>query len=484
MKFFKKSLSDISNEITLRFDVSYQSYQAEKEYYDFSEIFSIKNQERIDIEYLNEEIYYSEIGNVNEGGFVSPVLVELNDEDDFEQSNLIKKIRKNDIQKPEDKTILIPKVRPNLKKFVYVESNDDIYYTKAFINIKPKIKPIISYYMLLTKFSDSLVSVARIGKGYPTITEKDLWSIKFPKKYIDNLKEVDVSVEYKIAELHRELRELENKVLKEENSTRFIDDVFERHLGLNVANLEKLKKKKTKTGKFSDFSNNVDLRFSVKFHRESGEYATNVLSKKSLRIKDVISAITMTGKGISPKDYEENTECFYLSMGDISSWKIDYESLKSVSEIYESKNSYKKPIGSKEQQSTKVEKGDIVMMRSGEGGIGKVALVDKDINAIFSDFIIRFRFKKDKYIPEFCYYYMRTTYFQYLIEIHKKGLGNNTNIFPSNVNEFPIPILSLTEQNKILKDIEKEKNQIVNDKKRISNIRTEIKKLLEKNIYQ
>ena len=156
MKILKKSLSDISNESTLRFDVSYQLYQAEKEFYDFSEVFGIIDKEKVDIRCLKEEIFYSEIGNVDKGGFVSPVLVDLNT-DNFEQNSLIKKIKKSDIQKPADESILIPKVRPNLKKFVYVEYNDDIYYTKAFINIKPKIKPIVSYYMLLTEFTNSLI---------------------------------------------------------------------------------------------------------------------------------------------------------------------------------------------------------------------------------------------------------------------------------------------------------------------------------------
>lgn len=482
MKILKKSLSDISNESTLRFDVSYQLYQAEKEFYDFSEVFGIIDKEKVDIRCLKEEIFYSEIGNVDKGGFVSPVLVDLNT-DNFEQNSLIKKIKKSDIQKPADESILIPKVRPNLKKFVYVEYNDDIYYTKAFINIKPKIKPIVSYYMLLTEFTNSLISVARIGKGYPNISERDLLSIKFPKKYIDNLKNISIFLEKKILKLHIELRDLENKVFQEENSTRFIDDIFEKHIGLNIENLEKFKLNKVKIGKFSDFSNNIDLRFSVKFHRESSRYVTDMLSKDSYRIKDMISTVTMTGKGISPKDYEENTDCFYLSMGDITSWKIDYDNLKSVSKDYENSNSYKKTRASKELQSTKLEKGDIVMMRAGEGGIGKVALVDKDINAIFSDFIIRFRFEKDKYIPKFCYYYMRSTYFQYLIKIHKKGLGNNTNIFPSNVNEFPIPILPISEQNNIINDIVKENRQIINYKQRILDIKKEIHNLLIENVY-
>ena len=39
---------------------------------------------------------------------------------------------------------------------------------------------------------------------------------------------------------------------------------------------------------------------------------------------------------------------------------------------------------------------------------------------------------------------------QYLIEINKKGLGNNTNIFPSQIQEFPLIDIELSEQQRIV----------------------------------
>ena len=66
--------------------------------------------------------------------------------------------------------------------------------------------------------------------------------------------------------------------------------------------------------------------------------------------------------------------------------------------------------------------------------------------------------------PFFAYYYFRTDYFQYLVEVNKKGLGNNTNIFPNNLQDFPFPDLSLTEQEKIVEQIKTkmhEQNSIV-----------------------
>ena len=88
------------------------------------------------------------------------------------------------------------------------------------------------------------------------------------------------------------------------------------------------------------------------------------------------------------------------------------------------------------------------------------------------------RIKLKNYNPLFAYYYFRTSYFQYLIEIYKKGLGNNTNIFPPVVQELPIPDINLAEQEKIIKmiKIEIDKQEII--KQKIFDKRNEIEKIL------
>lgn len=42
---------------------------------------------------------------------------------------------------------------------------------------------------------------------------------------------------------------------------------------------------------------------------------------------------------------------------------------------------------------------------------------------------------------------------KYLIEVYKKGLGNNTNIFPIVVQEFPLIEISLENQQRIVDEI-------------------------------
>ena len=128
-------------------------------------------------------------------------------------------------------------------------------------------------------------------------------------------------------------------------------------------------------------------------------------------------------------------------MSNIKRYAFDEEDCKKVSETYAQSNLKKT-----------VQKGDILLARSGEGTIGKVALIeDEEINAIFADFTQRIRLKN--YNNLFAYYFFRSDFFQYLVYTHKKGLGNNTNIFPSQIQEFPMLDWNETKQAQIVEKI-------------------------------
>ena len=169
-------------------------------------------------------------------------------------------------------------------------------------------------------------------------------------------------------------------------------------------------------------------------------------------------------------NYSDNGEYCYISMASIKNWKFDLESASTVSKEY-----------SDSKQAKTVQKNDIIFARSGEGTIGKVALIDdNELQGIFSDFTMRIRLKD--YNPEFAYYYFRTSYFQYLIEIYKKGLGNNTNIFPIVVREFPMLDVSMEEQQRIVDEIHSEISKQDQIKANISNLRSKIDGIIENTI--
>ena len=113
--------------------------------------------------------------------------------------------------------------------------------------------------------------------------------------------------------------------------------------------------------------------------------------------------------------------------------------------------------------------------------IGKFALINKNLKGIFADFTMRIRLENYNY--QFAYYYFRSFFFQQLITTHKKGLQNH-NIFPSMIQEFPIPDWSIEKQNKICDKI---KSQI-DEQKEMDNLieekQLEISSLIENSIKE
>ncbi|MBC9785090.1 hypothetical protein H1S01_11280 [Heliobacterium chlorum] len=168
-------------------------------------------------------------------------------------------------------------------------------------------------------------------------------------------------------------------------------------------------------------------------------YLKSITNKK---IKDFISEPIVLGKGILPRQYDDEGHYYYIAMSNIKKWKFESEDCKKVSDSFYANNINKN-----------IKLNDILIARSGEGTIGKVALIeDDDVEGIFADFTMRVRLKE--YNPKFAYYYFRSELFQYLIYTNKKGLGNNTNIFPGQIQELPILDFDQGQQTQIVNQIQ------------------------------
>lgn len=279
------------------------------------------------------------------------------------------------------------------------------------------------------------IRIVAMGKTQKNVSPFDILNIKIPK--IDIIKQYEILE--KITPLETEISELKNSKLQPIN---IINQIFGEVLGFNWAEFESIKKQKIYISNISSFSNNIDCRMGIRFHSKAGAYLQTFLEKiTNKKIKDFIAEPIVLGKSVSPSDYDEDGEYFYIAMSNIKTWAFDSEDCKKVSEGYAANNLNKT-----------VKKGDILLARSGEGTIGKVALIeDEYINGIFADFTQRIRLIG--FNPLCAYYYLRSDFFQYLIYTHKKGLGNNTNIFPSQIQEFPMPDWDEAKQAQIVEAI-------------------------------
>ena len=272
----------------------------------------------------------------------------------------------------------------------------------------------------------------------------------------------------KIIPIESCIKVLKSSIMKPQ---KIIDSVFTREFGLDYIKYEQLTQIKQYSTGYTSFSNNPDLRFSAKFHREAGDFVMSQLTSiTGKKIKHFLSEPIVLGASVSPDDYSEDGEFFYISMATIKEWSFNPEGANTVSKAYSDAKAEKT-----------VRKNDIILARSGEGTIGKVALIDDDeVQGVFADFTMRIRLKN--YNPEFAYYYLRTSYFQYLIEVYKKGLGNNTNIFPIGILEFPLIDRSLKEQQRIVDEIHTEIAKQDAIKAEITDLRAQIDKIIEDTI--
>ncbi|MBQ5153293.1 restriction endonuclease subunit S domain-containing protein [Macrococcoides caseolyticum] len=481
MKLTKVNFHDLSKEITLRNDYQFLDYYNSTEnnvYYNFYELFEIIDAKK-NVILPNDDFYYAEIGMTNSDNEVNAIQLNFNYRDEDEDNETFyKKISRGNIIKPQLGDILISKVRPNLKKIIFIDGEKkDVYFTSAFICIRPKKLKKILYYALRSVFFQDILSLSRIGKGYPTLNEKDIMGLKFSKSLIDTLESQEKHLNKEIINKEKDILSMRKK---RTNESEIINKIFDDKYQFNEI-LEKNYSSSYTIG-FSKLSEDMDLRFSPKFHRLTKTKIENKFNElKSRRIKEFVKTPIMTGKSISPMDYsQEDLGISYISMKSIGSWYLDKENMDFVTVSYENNNSYKKPSGHKDLCSTKVEKNDILMIRSGEGAIGKVALVDEEVNAIFSDFVIRIQL--ENYNPKFAYYLFRTKIYQKLIEIYKKGLGNNTNIFPNVIKDFPLISENISEQNRIVNEIS---SKIQENKQCIHQMRVlldSIEDLIKKNI--
>lgn len=468
----------ISKEKSLRVDYAYQELATRrknerKPYYSFSSLFAT-GAKKYKFENLSGDFSYCQISDVGKDGSKNPIVL------NFDNRNLIdesyyKKIEKGDIMEvyPDDilMSFLLPQDPSIAGKFTRVEPEDSIFYTTAFLRLHAYNHPKILYYALKSIFYPDMVATARIRKGYTgyaTLSEDDLKDLQFDARIIDKLFENHEELESFIDESEKQIRSLRETKIP---TSTIIDSIFQESLGYNYDTFEELRKNKRYESSLVSFGNNPDLRFSAKFHRPAGDFVFNELTRKPNRkIKYYLAEPICLGASISPADFDEEGSAYYVSMATIKSLKIDLDDTQLVKDKY-----FDSKKGSKSLKT-----GDIVIARSGVA-IGKTAIVEEDFDGIFADFTMRVRFDQAKYNPYFAYYYFRSKYFQYLIEIYKKGLQNQ-NIFPIVIQEFPLPDISMQEQSDIVERIKagiKEQNTI---QKKIEDLQDDIVKKIKATI--
>lgn len=412
---------------------------------------------------------------------IKPVKIKKGVLDDYEKlvdmSNIVRRYNKLDnistvLEIGSDKNligvgdIIIPKIQPrmgnifvNYKHERYVCSSELIEYSCNSDVIYPKL---LFYILTHPRFAKCLY-YSESGKTHRRVSPAELLHYKIPfinKSIQDKILEIINPIEYQIYNLL-------SSIEKEDD---IINNVFITEFDWDIENFYCHKRLKNYYLDYFQLSNNYDCRFSPKFHRPAGKFVYDDIEKtNSLKIKNFISVPITLGASVSPQDFDSSGDYYYISMATIKNFRVELDESQLLGDDY-----VKIPKNSKK----KVQKGDILMTRSGVA-IGKFAVVEEEMNAIHSDFTMKIRLKNIN--RDFAYYYFRSIYFQYLIEINYKGLQNN-NIFPNQIQEFPIPDIPVERQQKIVDKIKfKLKEQDIT-KCEIEKLRLEIDKIIETHI--
>lgn len=360
--------------------------------------------------------------------------------------------------------ILIPKIQPRMGNIYVNSSHERFICSSELIEYKcdeKKIIPRFLFYVLTHPTFAKCLYYSESGKTHRRVNSSELLKYRIPNISIEEQK----LVLSQISALENKIQELKQNALKESD---IINKVFVSEFCWDMHRFYSLSKEKSYTTVFQDIGNNYDLRFSPKFHRPAGQFvSTEIEQTNCLKVKNFIAEPIVLGASVSPSDFDTNGDCYYISMATVKNYRVELDESQLLSNEY---------VSQENKSKKKVQVGDIIMTRSG-AAIGKFALVEEDINAIHSDFTMRIRLQNiNKY---FAYYYFRSVYFQYLIEINYKGLQNN-NIFPNQIQEFPIPDISLDRQQDIVDKIKFQIDEQNKVNEEIKSLRDKIDDIIEK----
>jgi len=207
-----------------------------------------------------------------------------------------------------DGDIVIPKMQPqmgnvflNLEHKRYIGSTELLEYS-----ISKNTSPLFLYYLITSKKFLFDLEKLESGKTHRRVNPTDLLKIKIPliPKFTQD------QVVMRIEPIEKKIKKLKSQIIP---AREIINKVFAREFKFDLKRFEELKKIKNYYLELSKFADNRDIRQSVKFHREAGAFVVSQLKKVTdKKIKHFLAEPIVLGKGVSPSDYDDNGDYFYV----------------------------------------------------------------------------------------------------------------------------------------------------------------------------
>lgn len=466
----------ISKETSLRYDCNYLLTDiniSKNDHYRFNDLFDIIDC-RVDVSNI-EEFCYVEIGDVSKNEDVYPVILSWDTRNELNE-NYFKKIEKGDIIKPEVGDILVAKVRPNLKKYILINETTSLYYyTSAFIVLRPKQINKLLFYALKTLFYNNLIAIARQGKGYPTISDKDLKFLKFERKLIDNLRKKSASIENKIELFEKEIITLKSKIIPEQD---IINEIFSRKFNFSIKEIININNEKYINISIQDIGNkNTNLRNSSRWHKL--QLIEKVIFKNVPKY-DFLGNYLMgigTKNGWSPECSEFEDETMVLGIDAINkNGLLTFDNPKYTNQTKSNINDFI------------IKENDFFISRGNTVDLVALASIAKNIidnEYIYPDLMIRITFDTTKINQDYLAYVFNSIigrmYFKYAAKGKQQTM---VKVSSDEIKQFLIPIIDINEQERIVAEIKSKMEQQNSIKAKIEKLRVKINEVIEDAIIE
>jgi type I restriction enzyme, S subunit len=361
------------------------------------------------------------------------------------------KISKNDIIVSLVGSIGKMAIITNDTKALLNQNNIALQLDESKYNIK------IFSYILKDKIKRLVESVYK-NSGYSFLAIDDLFNLNLPKLSND----IQIELVKKIKPLEEEIKNLKKSQKKD---IEIINEIFSQEFEFDSNTIKDLEREKTYKINFTDLNNSIDFRSATKFHSNKYDFLKLKIFTE-YTFKDFAEFMTL-GRQIKPEHFDKESDYFYLMPNAIKNNRLNEKLMKSIKFSFFDKLKH-----------ISLKYNDLVLAASGEGTIGKSAIYNSDIDAVTSQFIMKIELK-NKELVNYFHYYMQSTFFQFTVEKFKKGMGNMTNIFVSQVKDFPV----LFNKNLVSKIVDNIKKQIDEQKeidRKIEQKQNEIKDLIQK----
>lgn len=185
--------------------------------------------------------------------------------------------------------------------------------------------------------------------------------------------------------------------------------------------------------RLAHITQSFSLRSSARFHRpvfyqlKSEMRNIPLIPLRKLCVAPICSGI--------PPVYSDDGEGFYVSLRQLSPNRLDLSEAKKVDREFTESCTIR----------ARLRRGDILVALAGEGTIGKIAVYDSAEPAVLSNFVGRIRLKHPN-VPSVIAYILRGELFQAQVEREKAGMGNLTNLYPSTLANFVVPVVPASVQ--------------------------------------